>query len=99
MRNLQWARWLIAAGVLGVLVILAGCAATDAMWYDTGPSYGYVYTRPGTSVYYYDYSYPYGYYDPWPYGSFGFGYYGGHRHHERFEHHGGRGGHVGGRHR
>jgi len=105
MRNLpRTARWLTAALLVGLAVWLAGCTATDAMWYDNGGTYsaGYVYTRPGTSVYYYDYGYPNNYYYPYgtysyPYSyyNFGLGYYGGHRGHERFEHHGTRGSYRG----
>ena len=79
MRNLDRTVRMTAVGLmLALAALLAGCAATDAMWYDTGTTYstGVVYTRPGTSVYYYDYTLPpatYSYYDPWPYGGYNFG--------------------------
>ena len=90
-------RILIAAGMFAGLIALAGCAATESMWYDTGypRTSAYVYTRPGTTVQYYDYSlrpptyyysapYPYGYYD------YGFSIRGGHERHEGFHRDGGR---------
>ena len=59
-------RILLTAGVLAALVVLLGCESTETMW--TSPAY----PAYASSGYYYDpylYSYPYVYYDPWPYGS------------------------------
>ena len=69
-------RIIIVAGAIAGLLAIAGCTATDAMWYDTTPGYtaGTVYYRPGTTTPYYDYGPSYYYYDPYPYGVYNFGF-------------------------